>query len=73
MPIISPLKAIRAKCIDCSAGSVEEVKSCPVTDCPLYPFRMGKNPYRTPRKLTDEQKARLAEQLARGRKTQGKE
>lgn len=40
---------------------------------PLYPFRMGKNPYRTPRKLTDEQKARLAEQLARGRKTQGKE
>lgn len=73
MPIVSPVKAIRAKCIDCSAGSVEEVRECNVKDCPLYPFCMGKNPYRTPRKLTDEQKARLAEQLARGRKMQGKE
>ena len=53
----SPGKAIRAKCLDCSGGSSEEVKSCPVTDCPLYPFRRGRNPFRTPRVMTDEQKA----------------
>ena len=35
----TPLKALRAKCIDCSGGSRSEVKHCPVTDCPLYPFR----------------------------------
>lgn len=42
----SPLKAIRAKCIDCSAGVAKEVRECVVTDCSLYPFRMGKNPNR---------------------------
>ena len=31
----TPLKAIRAKCIDCSGGSRLEVKHCPVTSCPL--------------------------------------
>jgi hypothetical protein len=41
----SPLRAIRAKCIDCSGGSRAEVRRCTVTDCSLYPYRMGKNPY----------------------------
>ena len=44
--IVSPLKAIRAKCIDCSGGQLKEVKECIITDCPLYPFRMGTNPNR---------------------------
>lgn len=43
---ISPLKAIRLKCLDCSCGSPNEVKLCPVEKCPLYPFRLGKNPNR---------------------------
>lgn len=43
---ISPLKAIRLKCLDCSCGSSNEVKLCPVEKCPLYPFRLGKNPNR---------------------------
>ena len=43
---ISPLKAIRAKCLDCSAGSRAEVRLCPATDCPFYRFRMGRNPNR---------------------------
>lgn len=43
---ISPLKAIRLKCLDCSCGSSNEVKLCPVVKCPLYPFRFGKNPNR---------------------------
>lgn len=54
----TPLKAIRAKCLDCSCGSYTEVKECPITDCPLYPFRLGHNPNI---KLTDEQRAKRAE------------
>jgi hypothetical protein len=54
--ITSPIKAIRAKCMECSNYSITEVRECPTTDCPLYPFRFGKNPYRTKRVLTEEQK-----------------
>lgn len=43
---ITPLKSIRLKCLDCSAGHPKVVKLCPVTDCSLYPFRFGKNPNR---------------------------
>lgn len=46
--ITSPLKAIRAYCLDCCGGQANEVKLCPAEDCPLYPFRFGKNPYRKP-------------------------
>ena len=34
-------QAIRARCLDCSAGSAGEVRNCPFTECSLYPFRMG--------------------------------
>jgi len=44
--MLSPLKAIRKKCLDCSMGSKKEVRLCPMTDCPLYPYRMGHNPNR---------------------------
>lgn len=44
--ITSPLKIIRAKCLDCSGGAKRDVRECKFPDCPLYPFRMGKNPYR---------------------------
>jgi hypothetical protein len=40
------LKAIRRKCLDCSGGSAAEVADCLVKNCALYPFRMGKNPWR---------------------------
>ena len=43
---ISPLKAIRLKCLDCCCGSANEVKLCTVEKCALYPFRFGKNPNR---------------------------
>ena len=44
--ILSPLKSIRAKCTDCMCGQLAEVRLCPCTDCPLYPYRMGHNPNR---------------------------
>lgn len=35
-------KAIRAKCLDCSCGDAKEVRLCPIKDCPLYPYRLGR-------------------------------
>ena len=67
--ITNPVKAIRAKCLECSNGSTAEVKDCPVTKCPLYPFRMGKNPYRQRREMTEEQKQVLADRLKEARKS----
>jgi hypothetical protein len=43
---LTPVKAIRAKCLDCCCSQAKEVRMCPVKKCPLYPYRMGKNPAR---------------------------
>ena len=62
----TPIKAIRAKCLDCCCDQREEVKLCPAKDCPLWPYRMGKNPNRK-RTMTDEQRKAAAERLAKAR------
>jgi len=41
---LTPLKAIREKCLDCSAENRADVRHCPVIRCPLFNFRFGKNP-----------------------------
>ena len=46
MKKFTPLKAIRTYCLECSNGSPKEVKLCPITDCPLYLYRLGRNPSR---------------------------
>lgn len=56
------LRAIHLKCYDCSAYNINEIKECPVKECPLYPFRQGKNPFRK-RELTDEQRQKIGERL----------
>ena len=43
MKILTPLKAIRKNCIDCSGGSLKNVRECHITDCCLYEYRLGKN------------------------------
>ena len=64
----NPVKAIREKCLqDCCAGLVNEVKDCLCPSCPLYPFRFGKNPYRTKRELSDEQKEKMRNVLNNAR------
>lgn len=55
---ITPIKAIRAKCVDCMCGSVYEVALCPSEDCPLWAFRFGKNPNI---KLSEEERVKRAE------------
>lgn len=62
-PSSNPMKAIRAKCLDCMCDQVNEVKLCPSESCPLYPFRMGKNPFRAKKVLSEEKKAALTELL----------
>lgn len=65
---MTPMKAIRAKCLDCCCGSAKEVKLCEITTCPLHGFRLGKNPNIKPRQMTDEQRKAAVERLASARK-----
>ena len=45
---MSPLKALRLRCIDCCAGSSLEARLCTAVSCPSWPFRLGRNPWRPP-------------------------
>ncbi len=44
MAKLTPLKAIRRNCIDCSGGSYKEVTYCRAEDCFLHEYRHGKRP-----------------------------
>jgi hypothetical protein len=40
---MTPLRAIRTKCLDCCAGELATVRNCDLCEqCQLWPFRMGK-------------------------------
>lgn len=42
--VLTPVKSIRAKCVDCCAGQRNEVKLCQQKDCALFPYRLGRRP-----------------------------
>lgn len=42
--IRNPLTAIRAFCITCMGGYENHIPRCTVPRCPLFAYRMGKNP-----------------------------
>jgi len=65
--ILSPIKAIRKNCIECSGGSPKEVKLCVIPECPLYLYRLGTNPNRKRHALTDEGKAKASNILEKAR------
>ena len=44
MKIKTPIKAIRAKCLDCCCGSFYEVEKCVIKNCALYAYRFGCRP-----------------------------
>jgi len=52
--MLTPVKAIRAKCLDCMCDQIAEVRRCPCEDCPLYPYRMGHNPNCKRKKETED-------------------
>jgi hypothetical protein len=65
------LAAIRTKCLECSGGAPSEARRCLVVHCALWPFRMGTNPFRAEREMSDEQRAAAAERLAKARAAKG--
>ena len=66
----SPVKAIPEFCLECCGGSAKTVRECPSSNCALYAFRFGKNPYINRREMSEEEKeaARLRLEKARERK-----
>jgi hypothetical protein len=42
---MTPMQAIRQKCLDCSAYQLQEVRLCEFVTCALWPFRSGRHPY----------------------------
>ena len=44
---LTPLRAIRLKCLDCCAGQKGEVRLCSSLNCALFNFRMGKKSSQT--------------------------
>jgi len=41
---LTPLKAIRYRCLDCMVGSADEVSKCVCPDCSLFEYRFGRRP-----------------------------
>jgi hypothetical protein len=44
---LTPIKAIRAKCLDCTGNQPKEVRLCTCLSCPLWGYRMGVRPDHT--------------------------
>ncbi|RVT93423.1 hypothetical protein [Sphingomonas crocodyli] len=62
----SVLGAVRAKCLDCCAAQLAEVRKCTATACALWPLRMGTNPLNR-RTLTEQQREALRERAGAAR------
>ena len=64
---MSAQKALRARCLDCCAGSANEVRLCTAVACPAWPFRQGSSPWRPPASEAQREAQRQsAARLARG-------
>ena len=42
--MVTPIKAIREKCKDCTGNQLHEIRECSITTCALWAYRMGKRP-----------------------------
>lgn len=60
---MNPMKVIRKHCLSCCCESPKEVRLCPVVKCHLHPYRMGKNPFRKSKVLTDEQRNEMVDRI----------
>jgi hypothetical protein len=63
----NPLKALRARCLDCCCGQAAEVRKCTAVNCPSWPFRAGNNPFRQKRVMSDDQMRLMGERLSGAR------
>lgn len=74
VPVVkAPLEAVRKHCLNCMDNSYKRVENCEVKDCPVWHLRIGINPFRKKKVLTEEQKRDIAERLknARVKKAKG--
>ncbi len=46
MKALTPVKAIRKKCLECAGQRYLYIRYCEHAECPLFAFRMGRNPKR---------------------------
>lgn len=60
------LEAIRQNCVECCAGNQAEVRRCSMIACPMWPYRMGSNPF-VSRDYSDAQREAARERLALAR------
>lgn len=71
---LTPLKAIRKKCLECSNGQIIEVRLCPVKDCAIYAYRMGHMPDVMPtyevKDISEEERAKRRENFMKIRERQ---
>jgi len=58
---LTPIRAIRWKCKECSNFQPSEVRECHIKDCALWPFRMGNAGRKST--LTPEQRQAAAERM----------
>lgn len=42
--LLTPIKTIRKKCLDCCCGSTKAIKYCTCYSCRLWPYRFGLMP-----------------------------
>ena len=59
--INTPLKAIKARCIDCCGD--DHPRKCVCTNCALYPFRLGKNTLLPRKRVSDSQREILLKNI----------
>ena len=50
---LTPMRAIRKKCLECMGGSSSEVKRCDADECWLWPYRLGRR--NQARRLVEEE------------------
>lgn len=44
---LTPLRAIKKHCLECSGYEKKQVRECAIKDCVLFNYRQGKNPKRS--------------------------
>lgn len=64
---LTPIKAIRAFCLECCGESKKAVKECTSNNCSLYAYRLGHNPNISKREMSDDQKQAARERLEKVR------
>jgi hypothetical protein len=44
LKILTPIEAMREKCLDCTGQHPKEIFLCRLTNCRIWPYRMGRRP-----------------------------